>query len=415
PAGTDPNKFNLNRFAITAAQQRGLAAFNTGKCSFCHAGTVLGGTAFSGALFNTGGGNQIINSAGMDNLPCEPSTACGTRAFSIRQLFNVANLGPFFHDGSAATLQDAVAFYNSTFFNTSPGGAFVGGINLTAIGPTAADDIAAFLEGISFSPFTPTFGPVGTGVTITGFTGATAVSFNGVASTFTVSPSGTITTTVPAGATTGPITVTTPGSGPLKTTTRFTVTPTITSFAPASGSAGAGVTINGTNFTGATAVSFGGKVATFTVSNSGTVTTTVPAGATTGPITVTTLDGTATSAASFTVTVPPFTLGATPSSQTISAGASTSYTVTISRAGGFTDNLTFSAAGVPGAATASFSPNPTSGNSSTMTVTTTARAQLTPSPTLQPPPANFVVLAWPLWAICLLAMVLLAHWHRSRR
>jgi cytochrome c peroxidase len=417
PAGTDPNKFNLNRFLVTAPQQRGLAAFNAAKCAFCHAGTALGGTSFSGALFNTGVVNQTINSAGADNLPCEPSTACGTRAFSIRQLFNVANLGPFFHDASAATLQDVVTFYNSAFFNNSPGAAFVGGINTTQIGPTAADDIVAFLEAISFSPFAPTFGPVGTGVTITGtaFTGATAVSFNGVAATFTVDPSGTITTTVPAGATTGPITVTTPGSGPMLTTTRFTVTPAITSFAPTFGPVGTGVTITGTTFTQANTVSFGGKVTTFTVSNPGTVTTTVPTGAATGPITVTTRDGTATSAATFAVTSTPFSLTATPSSQTLSAGASASYTVTISRVAGFADNLTFSAAGLPAAATASFSPNPTSGNSSTITVATTARAQLAPWPTLRPPPANFSLRAWPLWAICLLVMVLLALRDKARR
>jgi hypothetical protein len=418
PAGTDPNKFNLNRFVITAAQQRGFNAFfGRANCSFCHSGTVL----TDGAIFNTGVVNQTINSAGMDNLPCEPSTPCGSRVFSTRQLFNVANLGPFFHDGSAATLQDVVAFYNSALFNTSPGAAFSGPINISAIGSTAADDIVAFLEGISFSPFAPTFGPVGTGVTITGanFTGATAVSFNGLAATFTESPPGTINTTVPAGATTGPITVTTAGSGgPLKTTTRFTVTPAITSFAPANGPVGTGVTITGTNFTGAAAVSFGGKVSAFTVSNSGTVTTTVPFGAITGPIAVTTLDGTATSAASFTVVPggPPFSLAATPSSQTLSAGASTSYTVTISRTAGFADNLTFSVTGLPAAATASFGPNPTSGNSSTMTVTTTAaHAQTAPWPTLWLPPANFSVRAWPLAAICLLVMVLLAARDRSRR
>jgi cytochrome c peroxidase len=416
PAGTDPNKFNLNRFVITAAQQRGFNAFfGAAKCSFCHSGTVLTG----GGVFNTGVVNQTINSAAMDNLPCEPASPCGSRAFSTRQLFNIANLGPFFHDGSAATLRDVLAFYNSSNFANSPGSlGFSGPINTPAISPTATDDIIAFLEGISFSPFAPIFGPVGTGVTITGtnFAGATAVSFNGVTATFTEGPPGTITTTVPAGATTGPITVTTPG-GPLVTTTRFTVTPAITSFAPTSSPVGAGVTITGTNFTGATAVSFGGKAATFTVNNSGTVTTSVPFGAATGPIIVTTLDGTATSPASFTVTPggPPFGLGATPSTQTVSAGASTGYTVTISRTAGFTDNLTFSVTGLPGATTASFSPNPTSGNSSTMTVTTTARAQLAPWPMLWPPPANFIVRAWPLWAICLLVMVLLAYRDRARR
>jgi hypothetical protein len=414
PAGTDPNKFNLTRFVLTAAQQRGFNAFfGAGKCSECHSGTVL----TDSSTFNTGVVNQIINSAGMDNLPCEPGTPCGSRAFSVRQLFNIANLGPFFHDSSAATLQDVLAFYNSSFFNTSPGASFSGQINTVAIGPTATDDIIAFLEGISFSPFTPTFGPVGTGVTITGtaFTGATAVSFNGVAATFTVSNSGTITTTVPAGATTGRITVTTPSGGPLVTTTRFTVTPAITSFAPTFGPVGTGVTITGTNFTGATGVSFGGRAATFTVSNSGTVTTTVPAGATTGHITVTTLDGAGTSADSFAVSSAPFSLASTPSSQTVSAGGSTSYTVNISRTAGFGDNLTFSVAGLPAATTASFSPNSTTGNSSTMTVTTTARAQAPGPTTLWTPPANFSVRAWPLWAICVLVVVFLAHRDRARR
>jgi cytochrome c peroxidase len=411
PAGTDPNKFNLSRFLLTAAQQRGFNAFLGAGCSTCHNGTVF----TDSALFNTGVVNQTINSAGVDNLPCEPSTPCGTRAFSVRQLFNIANLGPFFHDGSAATLKDVLAFYNSSFFNTSPGASFSGPINTVALGPTATDDIIAFLEGISFSPFSPTFGPVGTGVTITGFTGATAVSFNGVAATFTVSPSGTITTTVPAGATTGPITVTTSGSGALVTTTRFTVTPTITSFAPSIGAAGTGVTITGTNFIGTTDVRFNGTGTTFTVSNSGTITATVPVGASSGLITVKTFDGTATSAASFTVSTLPFALGATPSSQTVSAGASTSYTFNVSRTTGFTDNLTFSVTGLPAATTASFSPNPTTGNSSTMTVTTTARGQLAPWPKLWPPPANFTVRAWPLWAICLLTMVLLAYRHRASR
>jgi hypothetical protein len=417
PAGTDPNKFNLNNFVLTAPQQRGRDAFfGDARCSLCHSGTIFNGF---GGSFNTGVVNQAINSAAQDNLPCEPSNPCGSRTFMVRQLFNIANLGPFFHDGSAATLKDVLAFYNSSNFANSPGSTgFSGPINTNAISPTATDDIIAFMEGISFSPFAPTFGPAGTSVTITGtaFTGATAVSFNGVAAAFTEGPAGTITTTVPAGASTGPISVTTPG-GPLITTTRFTVTPSISSFAPLIGAAGTGVTITGTNFSGATAVSFNGHPAQFTVSNSGTVTTAVPVGAPNGPITVTTLDGTATSSATFTVTPGgiPFSLAATPSSQIVTAGASTGYTVNISRNTGFTDNLTFSVTGLPAETTAIFSPNPTSGNFCNVTLITTVRSQLVPVPTLWLPPAMFSVRVWPLWAICLLVTALLAYRERTRR
>src|SRR5205814_3703918 len=83
--------------------------------------------------------------------------------------------------------------------------------------------------------------------------------------------------------------------------------PTISSFTPGSGPVGTSVTISGTNFTGASAVLFNGTSASFTVSSATAITATVPAGATSGPISVTTPGGTASSAASFTVgdTTPP--------------------------------------------------------------------------------------------------------------
>src|SRR6185436_1151919 len=111
-------------------------------------------------------------------------------------------------------------------------------------------------------------GPDGTAVTLNGtnFTGATSVRFNGALASFTVVSATLINTTVPAGATTGRITVTTP-NGTATSATDFVVTqpPTITSFSPASGPVGTAVTINGTNFTGATAVRFNGTLASFTV------------------------------------------------------------------------------------------------------------------------------------------------------
>jgi hypothetical protein len=56
-----------------------------------------------------------------------------------------------------------------------------------------------------------------------GFTGATAVAFNGTAATFTVTSDTQISATVPAGASTGPITVTTP-AGTGTSPSSFTVT-----------------------------------------------------------------------------------------------------------------------------------------------------------------------------------------------
>ena len=70
---------------------------------------------------------------------------------------------------------------------------------------------------------------------------------------------------------------------------------------------------------------------------------------------------------------PDFSLSASPASQTVAPGASTSYTVTVTPTGGFTGTVTFSATGLPAGASASFNPPSVGGSgTSTMTVTTSS-------------------------------------------
>ncbi|HKO58681.1 MAG TPA: hypothetical protein VJ276_22635, partial [Thermoanaerobaculia bacterium] len=80
--------------------------------------------------------------------------------------------------------------------------------------------------------------------------------------------------------------------------------PTVSSFNPTAGSQGVTVILTGTSFTGATAVAFNGTPATFVVDSDTQITTGVPAGATSGTISVTNADGTGMSAGSFTVNAP---------------------------------------------------------------------------------------------------------------
>jgi hypothetical protein len=80
------------------------------------------------------------------------------------------------------------------------------------------------------------------------------------------------------------------------------VTPKIIRFAPQSGPVGTTVTITGQNLVGTTQVAFNGTTATIVSHTASKIVTTVPGGATTGPITVTARAGTAISPSPFGVT-----------------------------------------------------------------------------------------------------------------
>jgi uncharacterized repeat protein (TIGR03803 family) len=105
---------------------------------------------------------------------------------------------------------------NGVFYGTTE----AGGANLLG---------TVFSLSVGLGPFVetqPTSGKVGAAVRILGtsLTGATSVTFNGTAATFKVVSKSEITTTVPTGATTGTVEVTT-SRGTLKSNTKFRVTP----------------------------------------------------------------------------------------------------------------------------------------------------------------------------------------------
>ena len=127
----------------------------------------------------------------------------------------------------------------------------------------------------------------GTSVTLAGtnFTGATGVTFDGVAGTsLSVTNDGELTITTPAHAAGAvDVVVTTPsGSSPVKTFTYLTPAPApaVTNVSPVTGSTAGGttVTLTGTNFTGATGVTFDGMAGTsLSVANDGELTVKTPA------------------------------------------------------------------------------------------------------------------------------------------
>src|SRR6266508_746158 len=81
------------------------------------------------------------------------------------------------------------------------------------------------------------------------------------------------------------------------------VAPSILSFSPTAGPTGSAVTITGTSLSGATAVTFNGRSAAFTLLSPSSINATVPAGAITGTIVVQTPSGSSTSTGAFSVTL----------------------------------------------------------------------------------------------------------------
>ena len=160
------------------------------------------------------------------------------------------------------------------------------------------------------SPYIDSLSPVsgapGTLVTITGSqfggTQGQGVVFNGIAAPINAWSDTSITVHVPAGASTGNVTVSN-GSNLTSNGVNFTVPLIMTGLNTNSGPVGAPVTITGTGFgaaQGSSTVSFNGTMATVSSWGASSITATVPSGATTGNLMVT-VSGANSNALTFTV------------------------------------------------------------------------------------------------------------------
>jgi hypothetical protein len=144
--------------------QNGLAIFtgNVGKCNNCHlnAGANPRFAPEENRNFDTGvedlaetpsrlvfdypfdGGFGTDPDGGRTGVP-NADGSYGNGAFNTPPLVEAADTPPFFHNNAIATLEEAIAFYNSDAFNNSPGAVRTGPILMQ---PADVQAVAAFLR-----------------------------------------------------------------------------------------------------------------------------------------------------------------------------------------------------------------------------------------------------------------------------
>jgi uncharacterized repeat protein (TIGR03803 family) len=279
--------------------------------------TESGGTANEGTIFQvTAGGKETVLysfpnqtdgayptlplTQGPNGMLYGAATDCAGGGCSQAGLFEITTKGvyknlylyPLVCSNCGQPEAPLLLSTNGTFYSTTEqGGTGVGSFYSLSNGYSPFVSLVNVTSGVEGAQV---------GILGQGFSKSSVVKFGGTEATITTRSSTFIQTTVPAGALTGNVTVTT-GSTVLSTVSSFSITPTLESFTPASGPVGTQVTITGTGLTQATEVTFDSVSATFTVNSDSQITATVPAGAATGPIKVTTEGGSAASSTSFTV------------------------------------------------------------------------------------------------------------------
>jgi hypothetical protein len=255
---------------------------------------TAGGVASNGLLFTLDAAPSISQLSQTSGSVGTPIIIYGSNFLASQGTSTVK------FNGTTATVSSWSAYSIAV---TVPSGATTGNIVVNVLGQASAGFSFTVSATPTISSLSPTSGPVGIIVTVSGSnfgSSADTLTFNGDAATTISWASGTIKAPVPAGSMTGPVVVTV-NNGPSNGST-FTVTPGpgITGIFPTTGGIGATVTITGAGFGTTPTVKFNGTAATPTSASDGSITVPVPTGATTGNVVVT-AGGTASNALSFTV------------------------------------------------------------------------------------------------------------------
>jgi YD repeat-containing protein len=201
----------------------------------------------------------------------------------------------YVYDGAGRLVQITAADGSSALYRYDSAG------NIVAIERISASTV-------SVSALTPGSGAQGTVVTISGSgfsvtPAQNSVSFNGVNATVSAATASTLVVVVPSGATTGSVTVTSPG-GSANSPRPFIITSTlaISGFTPTTGTTGTAVTITGTGFNTTTignTVLFNTTKALVSAASATQLDVVVPSNAASGRITVATDKGKAVSSSDF--------------------------------------------------------------------------------------------------------------------
>ncbi len=169
------NELDLSAVVLDdAGAAEGQAVFldnNRGRCDGCH-NNAGANFSVSGANRNFDTGVEPLRIAALDNqgIPFDGGfggqglaapnfdsdgdgidDAFGNGSFNTTPLVEAADTAPFFHTHAFATVEDAVAFYNTASFNNSPSGLLLQGIfgGPVAMTPQEIDQVGRFLRVIN--------------------------------------------------------------------------------------------------------------------------------------------------------------------------------------------------------------------------------------------------------------------------